>query len=303
MTDLTPGMYPGVSYADYVAWPGLRVSTLKYAQYSARHLKWALDGRLEREETDALRLGTAIHRRLLEPERYEIFTAIAKPCCAELKSGARKGEQCGLASSACDDADNWYCGTHAAGREVSKPTEYVTESEAAMIEELNHEIRQHPVVKLLRAHGGCEVSAFCEIEGVPMKCRMDKVIEPQGDVPATVIDIKTKPPMSCSYDQCQKQAATLAYHVQADVYRRVLSKLNGWDDVAVVHLFVEKGPPYDCCVVQSTYEDMVAGNNAFLTWIRTYKQGMETGEWPGSCTDFAYGLLPDWALKREGVNR
>ena len=85
LIDVEPGIYPGTPYDQYAKWNALRVSTLRFAAYSSKHLKWAMDGRLEREETDALRLGTAIHMRLLEPDRYEIFMPIAKPCESDWK--------------------------------------------------------------------------------------------------------------------------------------------------------------------------------------------------------------------------
>lgn len=297
-----PGLYPGIPYDVYDSWDALRVSTLKYASSSARHLRWALDGRLEREETDALRLGTAIHRKLLEPEKYEIFMDIAEPCCAELKSGPRKGKCCDNSGTRKLDL-GWYCGTHAPPEAVT-PAEYVTADEHRMIEELNHEIRLHPVVKILRQQGGCELSGVAVIEGVTMKCRMDKVVEPGGNRShATVVDIKTKQPMSVSLDECRKQSNKLAYHAQAALYQRMLKKLMGIDEVEVFFLFVEKGAPYDCLVIRLSEWDLAAGNNAFLDWIRIYKEGRETGKWPGASDTFETGLLPDWAYKYYGVNK
>lgn len=287
------GIYPNLPYSEYVALPGLRVSTLQFARYSAKHLKWAMDGKLGKESTDALRLGSAIHMRLLEPDNYEIFMPVATVCQATLK----KGGACSNNGTMEHDG-KWYCGTKSHAPEGSTtPEVYVTEAEAEMIEVLNHEVRRHPVVKYLRRFGGSELSAVAEIEGVLMKCRIDKLAEPEDGDPPIVLDIKTKQPLSCSMKQCQSAAEDYAYHVQAEVYRRVLKKLKGYDEVAVVHLFVEKGPPFDCVVIQSSEDDMLAGNNDFLSWLNVYKRGMETGQWPGVSNDIEHGLLPERALR------
>lgn len=297
-----PGIYPGTPYEVYDSWNARRVSELKWASFSAKHLKWALDGRLERKETDALTLGTAIHMRLLEQDRYEIFMQIAQTCSCTYKGGAKKGQPC-TANGKYELNGKWFCSDHNPP-ESAIPDLYVTADEAAMIEELNHEIRLHPVVKILRSSGGCELSAAAELEGVPMKCRIDKLIEPTDLRPyATVVDIKTKQPGTVDLEKCRKQSHELAYHVQGAVYRRMLRKLKGWDDVHVIFLFVEKGPPHDCLAIMLSEWDLAAGDNAFLDWIKTYKEGVETDKWPGASETIETGLLPDWAYKYYGVNK
>ena len=293
MTATDPGLYPNIPYAEYDSWPYMRVSTLKHAGSSCRHLKWAIDGRLERSDSVDMRLGRAIHCRLLEPEAFGDRFPQAFNCCALLKSGDNKGQPCGCESKVVDRDGNWFCGKHKplAYRE---PEDFVTMAESETLEELNHEIRLHPVVRLLRKHGGCEVSIVADIEGVRMKCRLDKFIEADGEWPATVVDLKTIQSGSGSIETCRKAAANYSYHVQAATYQRALQQVLGVEQVAVVFVFVEKNCPYDCTVLQASESDMAKGNLTLETWLRAYSYCLANDKWPGCCEDIEHGILPDY---------
>src|SRR4051812_28448031 len=64
------GIFPGMSWADYAAIPLPSASTLEWGRVSSAHLQAAIDGTLERKDSDAMSFGRALHLRLLEPDIY-----------------------------------------------------------------------------------------------------------------------------------------------------------------------------------------------------------------------------------------
>ena len=67
-----PGRYVGISNSDYHASEGLSRSQLDLFSKTPRHYKECI-----REETDAMRKGTAFHALLLEPDTFDAQIAIA----------------------------------------------------------------------------------------------------------------------------------------------------------------------------------------------------------------------------------
>src|SRR5579864_8863137 len=171
--DLIPtpecGLHYDVPFDTYKRWDAVNVSVLSWAEVSAKHLKAALDGQIEDEDTKDRRFGRATHVRLLEPQQFEWRIPIAGSCAAVLKSGKRKGSACGN-ESRYKCGDDWFCGVNGhAPDDAEEPRDYVTHDELERINAIARSVKSHPIVNILRKHGGSEVSWVCEIEGVLMK--------------------------------------------------------------------------------------------------------------------------------------
>lgn len=98
MSEIGIGFHRGLSFAEYAAIPALNASTLvkaftKGGSLSMKRLHAAVEGRIKFDETDDMRLGRAVHCRILEPERYRQDFLVASKCVAPVAS--RKGEACG----------------------------------------------------------------------------------------------------------------------------------------------------------------------------------------------------------------
>lgn len=109
-----PGIYENIPDAEYRSWNAISQSTLKVASEATwAHVRATLDGKIERK-SDALAFGRALHTWLLEPHLFEDTYQVALPCAAEIKSGDRKGEECGCAGRYFNSLDEvWLCGKHA----------------------------------------------------------------------------------------------------------------------------------------------------------------------------------------------
>ncbi len=72
--------------------------------------------------TPAMRLGSLLHLRALEPERYVCLDVRDTRCQAPLASGARKGEPCGATSRGQSADGRWLCGAHSKGAPRTEPS-------------------------------------------------------------------------------------------------------------------------------------------------------------------------------------
>ena len=63
-----PGVYGGIPDVTYHSWQGASSSRLKLLSKSAAHLKHQLDN--PSAQTDAMKLGTALHTKVLQPSLY-----------------------------------------------------------------------------------------------------------------------------------------------------------------------------------------------------------------------------------------
>lgn len=295
MSDHTePGLYPDINFADYQALPFINHTKLRWGEKSSRHMDWALRGLLDRKSTESMLMGRLIHCAVLEGmDQAEFRFPLAEPCGVPRKSGANKGVPCGNASTRQLNGE-WFCGVHAP-EGATTLEDYATEADFETVKQLNHELRLHPVVKLLRQFGGCELTFIADIDGVRCKGRIDKYIQarPSIGLPATVIDLKTIQPGEGAIEKCRSAAASYGYHVQAAMYQAALQSILGVDEVSVVLVFIEKNAPFDCTVIQATELDMNIGRSDLMRWLGIYKEGMRTGNWPGVCADIEHGLLPE----------
>ena len=295
-----PGVYE-VPYEEYRAWPAINASALKLGyQVSPKHLKAAIDGRLD-SDSRARKLGRAIHCRLLEPDLFRKQFMIAEQCKVPVASGTRKGQPCGSAGRFYD-ADNhqWYCGTHRKQfPDAAEPTDYIDSAEAERIELIVASVFAHKVVKLLRAHGGAEVSIIWAKDGFPCKARLDKWIR-GAKCPDTVLDLKKCQVGKATEEALQRSIRDYGWDMQAAWY---LAAAESIDDARPLFawVFLEDNEPFDARPVWASPAMLEVGAIKARTAFDLYKRCVETGRWPGYCEDIEQLDPADWELKRYGM--
>src|SRR5262249_17341765 len=72
---ISPGVYPGVSFEEYHRWPGANFSMLKLFERSAAHARELMLH--PAESTPAQALGNAVHAAVLEPDRFAADYVVA----------------------------------------------------------------------------------------------------------------------------------------------------------------------------------------------------------------------------------
>lgn len=293
--DLEPGWHRDVPFDEYRKWPLLSPSTLKWGATSMKHLKAAIDGEIERTDSPDLRLGRAFHCRLLEPESFAARWPVATKCAVEMKSGERKGEKCGSPGSVQVDGE-WRCGRHGAGGESVE--DYLTVDESARVAALAKSIGSHPGIKLLRSRGGCELAGVWELDGLRMKCRLDKFIPPGGGRPAVVVDLKKCQVGKVERSACERAIFDYRYHIQAAAYTLAAKQIEGLDDVRFVWVFFEDKPPYDVMILQADGMTLSCGEVVLRKIVGDYQKCVAKGVWPGVTNGLQVGGLPEWYLKQ-----
>jgi len=251
----------------------MNISTLLWGRFSMEHLKASLDGVLEHKASRAMAFGSALHCRLLEPDQFSERFEVAAGCQGVLKSGKRAGEECGQSASYRTEFGGkvgYYCSRHAPKTAVEAEG-ILSKEDAEHIEAINHKVRQHPVVKLIRQHGGFEASLVFDKDGVRCKARLDKWIV-DADCPDTIVDLKKT-------RYCEAAAAVSG------------------TAPAFIWLAVEESPPYGINVLHCDMETLRVGQYLNETLFAGYVHAKDTGDWSGYAKDIHPGGLPAYRLR------
>lgn len=174
-----PGLYPGLSNADYHAQSDW-VSSSALKALLPEHYKPAT------ESSDALLFGSLFHTLVLEPDILDDFPdqegiALLDAKTIGVKADGNPADN-PTATKAWKDA---VAEVEKSGRRVVTLTEWGAMLERA--EAMAEAVRQHDTAtELLQRRGGqVEESAFAVVDGVPCRARFDKRI------PGVVIDLKS----------------------------------------------------------------------------------------------------------------
>lgn len=107
-----PGIYQDVPFEQYASWRAINSGVVKWMKVSPKHGQAALNGEIRSDDTRSMKLGRAIHCRILEPDTFADRFVVSRNCEAELKSGDRKGQQCGCNATFLGLDGKFYCGKH-----------------------------------------------------------------------------------------------------------------------------------------------------------------------------------------------
>jgi len=249
-------------FADYLALPSVHFSTLRAIDVSPLHYRRAVDH--VREDTDALRIGRAVHALVLTPEVPDV----------RVWDGTRRGK----AWVEFRDAN--------AGKTILTATEH---SRAVSMRDAVH---RHPAASSLLSHGDPEVTVeWTDAEtGLACRCRVDWMRS------GSVVELKTA---RASHPRAFSRAfASMMYHAQLAFYADGIAAVTGGlAPLRVDVIAVEKDPPHDVCVYEVPDDVIEAGRRKYTGWLRAVADCTASGKWPGAGGDVAVPLvLPAWAV-------
>ena len=215
--------------------------------------------------TPAMELGTCVHLRILEPERY--FATLAEPFPEEAPDGKkwlrRKGS----------DHERWW-----AEEEAKRAGKLALEqSEIDRIEAIAQSVLAKPWAKALLARDGQpEFSIFWADEetGLPLKCRVDWFR------PIVSVDLKTT--SDATPAKFVRRCVDLGYHRKRAHYLAGIRAYTADKRARMVHMAVSTDAPYSA----GAYElgDIDRTTNASLglmEWrhiLRSLKHCLDTGD-------------------------
>ena len=255
--------------AQYRAAEGISKSLLDWIAppKTPAHFKAKLDGLIPDEQTPAMRLGSMIHRAILEPETVS-GAWVVKP--EGMKFTTKEGKE-------------W---------QAAQTLPIITAAEADTITGMRESVWAHPAVKRVLANAKTECSLFANGEdGVLRKARIDALPE-GGNV---IVDIKSC--QSADPDMMAKSVANYRYDVQAAYYLD-LCQLLGMDKTEFLFVCVEKQPPYAVAVYALDQDAIEWGRKQYQRDLAAVKHCMAEDHWPSFTQDITTLGLPAWAQKQ-----
>jgi exodeoxyribonuclease VIII len=239
-----------------------------------------------REETPAMRLGSAIHCAILEPaafpDRYGYLDDAL--IVAEIGGGNPRATAKYKSWKAAVEMEN-----------VDKVV--LTNAEYQTCVKMRAAVWAHPTAaKLLTAPGRVEQTfLFTEpASGAACKVRPDKVAEMDGDV--LIVDLKSTEDASAS--EFGRSAVNFGYDKQAAFYSDGFQHATGITPAAVVFIAVEKSAPYNVAVYFADEEVMQLGREKYLANCKTYAECVKSGVWPGYGNEVNNLKLPAYAFTK-----
>jgi hypothetical protein len=269
-----PGIYPGISNADYhrglLSDPKPLSSSMAktIVTKSPAEFMWQQDHRIERHGFDE---GQAVHDLVLEGG----FTNIDLFEFKDWRTNAAKD-----AKAAC----------YAAGRNP------LLAHEAAPLQRMAEAVASSKLAANVFTKGKPEVSAlvFDEEYGVHLQARMDWLQLPEwGAARPVIADLKTSI-KGANPRSFNREIAERRYHLSMAFYRRVLMLL-GYTEPQLLFVVVDKAEPHLVSVHEISVSDRLVGDHLVKKAIATYAACLRSGEWPGYDTQIHHTDLPAWA--------
>lgn len=251
-----------LSFDEYLDLPGEHFSSIKEMHRSPAHYR----SRVRPTDSDALRMGRALHAAILDPSALQI---------AEY-AGRRIGKAWDTFRQ--DNADKL----------ILKP------DQASEVQAMRASVRAHKHASKLLRTGNAEVSSQFEVDGVPFKARLDFVCS-NGDL------VELKSTRDNHPQQFEREFARRLYHAQVALYRMAL-QANGRRCAKVYCIAICKTTPHEVVVYDISEETIETGARWVRDWVSRLKECERQRVWPGIDNGNILTLnIPTWALT-EGLD-
>lgn len=264
-TTTEPGIYHGLTYAEYDAIPAIRSSDIRNALVSAKRYRARRDRPLG--DSPAFRKGRAVHTGVLEPLQF-------------LEEYARwEGDRRSKAYK------EW------AAQQGDKTI--LTAAEYDEVKAMATAARSHKVARRILSNGDAEVTVVWRDDetGLLCKARPDWV---NGEL----VDVKTTRDIEARLFNAS--IARYGYHIQLAYYLDGLKVCDGKD--RPVHIIaIESGHPHDVAVYGLPWMMLSEGRDQYRMGLDIIARAEKTGEFHGYAPDEVIPAeLPAWAIAEEG---
>ncbi|AUG84984.1 hypothetical protein MAELSTROM_65 [Pseudoalteromonas phage Maelstrom] len=186
---------------EYRSTPHFSNSDISLALQSTALLEWSKNA--PTDGSKSVDLGTHIHCAMLEPDVFQ-SNYVKTPDFGTSAAGKRSAEQF---------------------KENMQGKIILDTATSDMINEMRKSILAHPVAnKLLTSPGESEASIFSDLQGMKVKCRPDRIVDPSyfgGQ--HIVVDLKK----TADIDKFKFSVRDFGYHRQAAFYSDIYFQLTG----------------------------------------------------------------------------
>lgn len=270
-----PGIYPGMTYAQYARIDAINHSRLERLRRSPAHLRLAETN--PPEPTAAFDFGHGFHPAVLEPERF----------AREFVRGLE-----GVKKQSKADKDAW------AKFRLEHPGQTVLDAPDydAIVGMATAVWESMTAAELLRGDGGNEVVFVWRDEqtGLMCKARIDRLTTLYGW--SYVVDLKsTRDASAASF---RKDVANFGYARQIAMY------LDGANALAPAErrnalVAVEKDRPYGVAIYELTDSSITEARRQYRRHLEIYAECLTTKAWPSYRDEIIPLSLPGWAFENE----
>lgn len=245
---------------------GLNPSSIK--QPSPLHVKHAYEN--QSESTDAMRLGTAVHTLVWEPDLFTEEVAVWE--------GDRRGNA--WKEFAAENSDKLILKTDAYERVIQVASKLTANAQ----------------VKEIAREGLAETAVFTEEHGLQCRGLLDWVATHLG----LLVDLK----VVRSIESRPFGAAVQRYgwDVSMACYRRWFQREANKDIRGVKFIAVESSAPHDVAVIDVPESALELGWKKADAMIQRVRESIETGVWPGIANGEEQELfIPTYAMDEEEI--
>lgn len=282
---MATGIRSRVPAAEYFALPGVSITRLKEMRRSPQHYLYRLD---HPKETEPMRLGTAAHTAVLEPERFKRDYAVWDKRSDNGRMRPRNGSEWEAFES---EARKW-------GKEVI--TMQVCEDAIASAAA----VRTNPIAAPYLAYGDPEVTMQWMLGERECRGRVDWLTQgfERGEhslcaaKPPVIVGIKTA--RDCRRFIFGSGAAKLGYHLQWAFYYDGYRALTGRAP-RMVEIVVESAPPHAVAVYTIPDDIIEQGRDEYRALLRRLDECESIGYFPGPQEEEEELTLPSWAYPGE----
>jgi exodeoxyribonuclease VIII len=263
--------FPRMSEDEYNRMPALRASWVKtLCTQTPAHLLHKIGA--DDDDTDALRIGRALHCRVLRPEDFGAEFLVSPKFDLRTKEG--KAESAAFAAGA--------------GTRTVLNADEMRKVNAMAVSVAAHE----SAAMLLSTCTERETVWTATIEGVPCKIRPDGLAVSSGTNAGLLVDLKTT--LSAAPRAFARTCVEYGYWLQIAFYRAVLRE-HGVDISNAVLVAIEKGAPNIVACYELSAPDLDAAEDRVRAGIRLYNQCMRTQNWSGYSERVEMLAMPAWA--------
>lgn len=276
-----PGVYPDLPFDQYAAIDAINASLLKEVANSPADAWWWR--KYGKEQTEAMRLGSARHCALLEPHRFERDYVQAGQCEATVKS---RGERCEHPGKYYQGG-RWFCGKHAAKDDAGQqwtdePREAFDKLEYNACLYIAQRVRNdHDLWPLFEAQDAMREVVLVWVDPPtqrPCKARLD-LLTPSLN---TVFDLKTtglsSRPRAIKYAAKRLRFALQCAHIMAGCVELVAEI--GADISQFIFGCIESQPPNKLTPLLVRPETLAVAEVERRRTIDTLLECERTGDWP-----------------------
>ena len=282
---MEPGIYYGVSKADYFAIDAFHFSGIWRLLKSPAHYKYFLEH--PEPPSDAMILGNLVDTLLLEPDLYGDRYAVLPETYVDKKTGEVKAWT--MKAAVCKEEK---AALETSGKTLIKFDMLATAN--SMIEQ----IKTHAEIMRVIEESKKQVCVIWIDTDTGVKCKgLLDLLSPEG-----ITDLKTTPDASAK--AFSSKINSFLYHVQGAMYSDGVTANS--DGIILPYQFipVETEPPHCPAIYQLEENSLLTGREIYKHALKIYKDCVENNSWPGYSQFIETINIPAYAINKvleEGI--